>query len=202
MQERWQVWVIRVSIAIYTTFSTGYLVASIFACGLPTGHNLAFGHCYDWTVLGALNYTGGALNAIIDWIFVLTPLIVVLKMKMTRSAKVRVTLVILLGAAGSILSIARMPLIHDLKTDHSLFFFGNIIPITLVSISESALGMIAISVATLKPLLDRITHPKKSSVKRRTLWGPIRRPRDEDLDVIYDEALEETKASEEARQYS
>ena len=127
----------------------------MFQCGVPKAINFLIGeHCLSWDrVIGPMNVTASTFNAVIDWIFVLTPTIVVFQAMMPMRTKVSVSCVIALGALGSAASVARIPLLDGLKIVASLDYFSRIIPVALVSIVESGIGIIAISLATLRPLV-------------------------------------------------
>ncbi|KAF2155502.1 hypothetical protein K461DRAFT_290530 [Myriangium duriaei CBS 260.36] len=154
-QKRWQVVVIHISMTIYVIYTVAFFFVVLFECGSPTGFNFVYGTCFSWKIMGPLNYVAAILNAIIDWIFIITPLFVVWQTMMSRRSRIQVCLVIAFGAFGSVVSVVRIPLIKDLRIIHSLTYFGQIVPITLLSLSETGVGLIAISLAVLRPLIKR-----------------------------------------------
>lgn len=85
---------------------------------------------------------------------------------MTKRAKVSVCAIIALGALGSVASVARIPLLKDIRTTQSLSYFRDLIPIALTSIVESGLGITAISLAALRPLMARCIERTKGSSGR------------------------------------
>ncbi|GAM90010.1 hypothetical protein ANO11243_080500 [Dothideomycetidae sp. 11243] len=189
-QQVWQVWIIRISMTIYATFSVAFFFVVLFECGSPTGFNFVYGVCFHWNIMGPLNYIAAVLNAVIDWIFVLTPILVVSQTMMDRRAKFQVCCVILLGVFGSVVSVARIPLIRDLRIIPSLAYFGQIVPITLLSFVETSVGLIAISLAALRPLVKKVhkstsyriaalptlgieTNDPQASTKEKTLKSEI-----------------------------
>jgi len=195
VQSKWQRIIIYVSMGIYATYSFAFIAVATFQCGVPKVVNFITGeNCMPWdTVTGPMNckstcrmmtpavelilpfpYTdvAGVFNAVIDWIFIITPIIVVSKTMMTTRAKVSVCSIILLGALGSVASIARIPLLKDIKTTPSLSYFKNLIPIALVSITESGIGIMAISLAAIRPLLSQcIDRTRGSSARGYTTSG-------------------------------
>ena len=108
--------------------------------------------CLDWdTILGPVNYVGAAMNAIVDWIFALTPILVIRKTQMTRRSKTSVICLILLAVSGSIISILRIPYINGLDPA-SNYYSKSSDRIAYASIAEGGVGITAASLATLKPM--------------------------------------------------
>ncbi|GAB7355681.1 hypothetical protein MBLNU459_g6385t1 [Dothideomycetes sp. NU459] len=173
VQERSQKMVIIVAMSIYASYSTAYFLVGVFQCGVPKVFNFIEGSkCLSWDhVLGPMSYIGGVLNALVDWIFIITPLIVILQSMIRTRAKVSVCLLILLGSLGSIASVARIPLIYGLKTTQSLHYFNIIIPIALLSLAENGIGIIAISLAALRPLMSRCFERTKRTTNRSRTAG-------------------------------
>ncbi|KAF2156493.1 hypothetical protein K461DRAFT_265871 [Myriangium duriaei CBS 260.36] len=173
-QRKWQIWVIRISMAVYCTYSFAFFFVVLFECGSPTGFNFIYGTCFAWNIMGPLNYIAAVLNAIVDWVFIITPLFVVWHTMMSRRSRIQICLLIAFGAMGSIVSIARIPLIKDLRIFHSLKYFGKIVPISLLSLVETGVGLIAISLAALRPLMKRRkktpynTNEEESHLRRRS----------------------------------
>ncbi|KAF2148600.1 hypothetical protein K461DRAFT_298000 [Myriangium duriaei CBS 260.36] len=154
-QRRWQIWTIRVSVTIFTIYSTGFFFLALFKCGSPDKFNFIYGHCLSWDILGWVIYTSAILNAIVDWILITTPILVIWGSMMSRQSKVQVCAILMLGIAGSLLSVARIPFIKHLRIIHSPEYFGQLVPITMLSGAETAVGIGAISLAALRPLLKR-----------------------------------------------
>ncbi|GAB7348180.1 hypothetical protein MBLNU459_g6188t1 [Dothideomycetes sp. NU459] len=138
VKERWQIWLIRTAIVIYVVYIMTSLLLLVFRCGSP----------------GPLIYLSGAMNAAMDWIFALTPMFVIARMRMSRRDKVSVCCLITLAIFGSIVSIIRVPYIGTLKFGPD--FFERDYPCYIWSIVESGLGTIAISLASLRPLVRLI----------------------------------------------
>lgn len=180
-QRPWQMCITYTSMGLYTTYSVSFFFVVLFECGSPTGFNFVFGKCFGWNIMGPLNYIEAALNAVVDWVLVATPILVVSRTMMERRAKIQVCFLIVLGILGSLVSVARIPLIADLRIYHSLTYFGKIVPITLLSAVETGVGLIAISLAALRPLLQR--HKTTTMGSSDALTPRSRRNNSRDIDM-------------------
>jgi len=156
VREHWQRRVIQISASIYTFYALGFSIFAIFQCRLPTAVNFEFPvHCQPWRIIGTLNYIAAINNCIIDWILVAMPIYTVSRVQMSPRAKFSACGLILFGLVGSLISLARIPLVPGLKLTGTLNNFHIINPIALCSLSESGIGIIAMSLAALRPLVSR-----------------------------------------------
>lgn len=147
----WQRRVILISITIYVMVMTMVILLTIFQCGTPSN---IFIHrdCLNWdSVMGPISYFSGALTALTDWIFVLTTVALVLKTKMPPRAKISVVLLLSLAAMGSIVSIARIPFIRGGR--YQLNTTAKLPRVVILAAIEAGIGIIALSLATLRPLV-------------------------------------------------
>ncbi|KAG9650842.1 hypothetical protein KCU98_g14905, partial [Aureobasidium melanogenum] len=151
VQEIWQRRVILISITIYVMVMTMVILLTIFQCGTPSN---IFIHrdCLNWdSVMGPISYFSGALTALTDWIFVLTTVALVLKTKMPPRAKISVVLLLSLAAMGSVVSIARIPFIRGGR--YQLNTTAKLPRVVILAAIEAGIGIIALSLATLRPLV-------------------------------------------------
>ncbi|KAF4548240.1 Hypothetical protein D9617_30g011450 [Elsinoe fawcettii] len=159
----WQKWTIKGAVIVYVLYSSVFTVVVLFSCGLPTPEHFASGKCIDWnTQLGPMNYVGASLNAIVDWILTLVPIYVVFKVNMSRKEKISVSILMMLGLTGSIVSVIRIPYVSGVAPTEDLSFFTKVIPLSLCSIAENGIGIMAISLAALRPLYARIFDVTRS----------------------------------------
>lgn len=160
LQEKWQKWVLYTTMVVYCLYEFAAAVIAIFECGVPGGSaELLIGYnpnCLSWAhAWGPVNYSAAALNAVTDWLFIFLPIFQISTATLTPiRTKLSACLPISLGALGSIASIARIPLIDELN-GYGLIYFSQLQPLILVSLTETGIGIIAISLATLRPLVDR-----------------------------------------------
>ncbi|KAG8624330.1 hypothetical protein KVT40_007397 [Elsinoe batatas] len=153
----WQKWVIKSSVIVYVIYSSVFAIVVLFSCGLPTPENFSSGKCIDWkTQLGPMNYVAATLNAVVDWILTLVPIYVVFRVNMSRREKISVSILMLLGLTGSIVSVIRIPYVNGVEPTADLSFFWKVIPLSLASIAENGIGIMAISLAALRPLYAKL----------------------------------------------
>lgn len=110
-----------------------------------------------------MNYVHSTINAVTDWIFALLPIFVLRTANMPRRAKLSVSFILALGALGSVASIVRLAYINGLNSSSSDFFV-EAVNIAIASNIEPGLGIIAGSLATLRPLLRTIMDRARISV--------------------------------------
>jgi hypothetical protein len=94
--------------AIYGLF---YVLTAIFACGDPAkiaDTLMGSKKCLPAAFILSTGYLYGAINVIADWTFVLIPITVLLDSELDRRSKISVSIVMALGAVGSVSSIMRM----------------------------------------------------------------------------------------------
>lgn len=92
---------------------------------------------------------------------------------MTSAKKLSVTLIIMVGSVASIASLARIPFVSSLHITGELDFFTLTIPICILSLAETGLGIMAISGAALKPLFRSILEKSSYGGSKRG-YGPTR----------------------------
>ncbi|KAI6818401.1 hypothetical protein KC367_g7767 [Hortaea werneckii] len=140
------------TMGVSMTFGIAYLFFTLFQCGSP--HDLVEkrigGKCVSDKALLAVGLSEGAVNASADWILGLLPIIPLYKANMPRPAKLSASFVILLGAAGSVCSVVRLPYITDFSPGSDFFLKSS--RFTLWSVAECGICIIAASLATLRPL--------------------------------------------------
>lgn len=102
-----------------------------------------------------------------DWTFALLPLFVLWRAKLPLAMKISAGGCLALGALGSISSIVRIAYINGLAP--SANFFAHAGSIGLWSLVEPGLGIVAASLATLRPLFKScMEHVKTSKQGTRT----------------------------------
>jgi hypothetical protein len=165
VQEVWQKRTILIAITVYVMVMSSVILLTIFQCGVPS-NIFIHKNCLDWdSVMGPISYFSGALTALTDWIFVLTTVSLVLKTKMPPRAKTSVVLLLSLAAMGSIVSIARIPFIRGGR--YQLSTTAKLPRVVILAAIEAGIGIIALSLATLRPLvktwMDALSSKASSS---------------------------------------
>lgn len=149
---KWQVWTICSTTTIFALFGFSFFFVSIFQCGNPSHfleHSLQ-GRCLPTDVVGPMVYLHGALNAATDWVFAIIPIFVLWKAKMPIQTKISAGFVLLLGTASSCVSVYRLRFLKGLSPGPD--FFATAMDAGVWSLIEPGLGIIAGSLATLRPL--------------------------------------------------
>ncbi|GAB7343798.1 hypothetical protein MBLNU457_1769t1 [Dothideomycetes sp. NU457] len=156
--SRWQVWVVRISLGVYLAVGVAFFFLGLFICGVPSISNFITGdHCLTWDgSWGPMTYLFSILNALMDWILTITPVLYVWKLHIPPREKALACLLILLGMLGSIVSVVRIPYVSGLRPASGYKFFTNFIPICLCSVVESGIGIIALALAACRPLWRQV----------------------------------------------
>jgi len=154
-------------------YAVAFFFTALFQCGHPSTFNYLAGNCISWDIFGPMNYVAAISNAVIDWILVITPMAAVWKLQMTKGKKISVSLIMMVGTIASVASIARIPFVNTLHIHATLDFFRLTIPICILSIAETALGIMAISGAALKPLFKSILERSSYGASKKE-YGPSR----------------------------
>lgn len=154
----WQRLFITLSVTIFVLFDTAYTIVYLFRCGVPSweGVFLPQANCaIDKTTLNALNQTSAVLNCLTDWIMACCPLFVISQLKLNAGAKASVLALTALGLLGSVVSIVRIPLVKVVANTGSPGYTEGLATVTICSIVELAVGILAFSLAALRPLLKK-----------------------------------------------
>lgn len=172
--SRWQVWVVRISLGVYLAVGVSFFFIGLFVCGPPKLINFITGdHCLTWaSSWGPMNYLFATLNALMDWILTLTPVLAVSKLHLPPRERALACLLILLGMLGSVVSVVRIPYLAGLRPASGLKFFTNFIPICLCSIVESGVGIIALALAACRPLWRQVVGGSRSRSTHTTYLTP------------------------------
>jgi len=151
--ESWQRNVIIYSLVVYTMFAFAYFAVTSFGCGDPAKYleRTAQNKCISVVdVVIPMSYAQTSANALMDWIYVVLPILALWNLRMPRSTKTWASALILLGALGSIASLIRIKTVEGLVPGHD-FFRTSTSTMTWATI-EPGLGIAAVSFATLRPM--------------------------------------------------
>jgi hypothetical protein len=121
LSKRWQIMLFHILLGVSAIYGLFYVLASIFACGDPAkiaDTLLGSKKCLPVAFGLTTGYIYGAINVIADWTFVLIPITVLLDSKLDRRSKISVSMVMALGAVGSVSSIMRMVYLRGLIHIH------------------------------------------------------------------------------------
>lgn len=175
LTKRWQIHVFHVLLWVSALYGLCYVFITLFQCGNPekvADRLLGSPKCLPGPFLLTAGYLYGTINIIADWTFVLIPISVLIDSELDRRSKVSVSLVMALGAVGSVSSVMRMVYLHGFglhgdgitcSYSQAFLYFHVLIPCTATSIkatiwatAEPGTGIIAASIAILRPLVRKI----------------------------------------------
>lgn len=178
----WQRKVLYIATAIYTAYGTAFTFIIIFQCGNPHDFfiNEAQGKCIPDTILQPLYYTAGAMNALTDWIFSILPVTVLWSAAIPRSTKISAGCLLGLGSLASISSLIRLAYIPGIRASPT--FLAHAVNIACWSIVEPGLGIVAASLATLRPLYRYCFPGKRNSARK---GRPTLRQGGLDYDIVF-----------------
>ncbi|PSK42385.1 hypothetical protein B9Z65_4299 [Elsinoe australis] len=179
-QNPWQKYVVFIPLGIYSTsiFVTIFIV--LFRCGTPIDAFAIIGSdsCrIAASIAQPLGLNNATLNALCDWIFAAIPVHMLLtSRRMRSSSRISICIIISLAIAGSIVSLIRIP--YFVGSTFGPGAIESTPAILFLSIMETAVATIAISLATLKPLLRmlRPTVDVPENIKARDILAEGRAP--------------------------
>lgn len=160
----WQRATFYVILAICISYSTLYVFIAIFQCGLPTElleYVVSGQGCLPTDVLLGFGYTYSAISIIADWVFVVIPIFMLAETSIDRRSKVSVGVIIALGAVGSISSVIRLVYLKGILFGKDFFFEAS--NVTIWSTAEPGTGIVAASLATLRPLVRKAVQIVRGS---------------------------------------
>ncbi|KAF7903625.1 uncharacterized protein EAF01_006674 [Botrytis porri] len=109
------------------------------------------GVCLEPRIIANFAYAISAETIFFDWLFALLPIPMLWKIKMSLRLKFSIMIILSLGIVASAVTIVRLKyLVAFLNVTDSLY---SIAPVFIWSTIEIALGIVAASIATLRPLL-------------------------------------------------
>jgi hypothetical protein len=117
LTKRWQRLLFHIVLGVSATYGFVYVLTAIFACGNPAkiaDTLLGSKHCLPTPFILGSGYLYGIINIVADWTFVLVPISVLLDSELDRRSKISVSIVMALGAVGSISSTMRMVYLRGL----------------------------------------------------------------------------------------
>lgn len=150
----WQFKVVIVTTTIFVLFTIAFSFILLFQCGNPD--NVLSTNCLPENPLTVLIYMQASLNALQDWILTLLPVTVIFNTQMSKKIKISVISIMMLGIGASIISIVRIPYL-GMSSVSGVQSYIDITILVILSFWENAIGQIAISMAALRPLMQRIT---------------------------------------------
>ncbi|KAH6869271.1 hypothetical protein B0T10DRAFT_418702 [Thelonectria olida] len=159
ISTRWQRVLIWTVLGVILVFNVFYLFIVVFQCSPPNYFWTRFldpgtGLCLPKPFISNTAYVGSAINAWADWMLGLLPVYVVWKLNLKLKDKLLLAGVLALGSIACCATIVRMFYVWQL-TDAEDFLYG-FADIAIWSTAENGLGLTALSMATLRPLIRKL----------------------------------------------
>ncbi|CAD0085558.1 unnamed protein product, partial [Aureobasidium vineae] len=161
----WQRWLALGCGFFYCSTCVVGIFLALFQCGLPTNlmQKHLTGQCVKLQAFTALLYVHGILSAVTDWIFALLPIVTLYRSNLSRAAKISSSCLMLLACGGSVAAIARTATTGDYLLRPAYFdpnrrpnYYAVSAPMINLTVIEVGLGITAVSLACLRPLVRRV----------------------------------------------
>ncbi|KAI8932877.1 hypothetical protein NX059_010357 [Plenodomus lindquistii] len=163
----WQTRIFHTILVISSVYGLVYILITIFQCGDPAklaDSLLGSPKCLPSKFLLASGYLYGAINVLADWTFVLIPISVLVGSELDRRSKISVSLIMALGAIGSVSSVMRMVYLHGLSLTGGKGLSATSVKATIWATAEPGTGIIAASIAILRPLIRAVATGVRTKV--------------------------------------
>ncbi|KAF4553710.1 Hypothetical protein D9617_6g094420 [Elsinoe fawcettii] len=152
------------STCIFTLFTLTYAFVNLFQCGNPLVYDPNY-ICLNVPALRTVGVVSAAINAVMDWILVLTPIEPVWNSMMTIRAKTTVGLVLSLCISGSLISVARVPVIAATNWDMPIEDMPRLYPFYWLAFWENAVGLMAVSLVATRPLVQKVLGQSRTGTE-------------------------------------
>ncbi|KAI1378264.1 hypothetical protein F4677DRAFT_389098 [Hypoxylon crocopeplum] len=127
------------------------------------------GKCWSNDLIVGSTYAASAVNAIADWVLGLLPIALVRNLELSRRTKIMVSCTLGLGSLASTATIVRIPYVWQLTQPGD--FMYEFTDVSIWSTVENGLGLVASSVATLRPLLRVAFGDSRAGTPSRTKYS-------------------------------
>ncbi|CAE7030700.1 hypothetical protein CFE70_004259 [Pyrenophora teres f. teres 0-1] len=176
LTKKWQKLIFHIALTISTTYGFLYVFVALFQCGDPTrlADNLlhpSSPNCLPSAFLMCTGYVYGIINVIADWTFVLLPVSVLMDSDLDRRSKISVSIVMCLGAVGSVSSVLRMVYLSGLQLQSVGLASVTSRKVTIWATAEPGTGIVAASVAILRPLVRKMAADVREKAKLHSRKG-------------------------------
>ncbi|OTB20559.1 hypothetical protein K445DRAFT_362705 [Daldinia sp. EC12] len=112
------------------------------------------GKCWGNDLVMGCTYAAAGINAFTDWVLGLLPIALVRNLELSKRSKILVSCTLALGSVASTATIVRIPYIWQLAQPGD--FIHDFSDLSIWSTTENGLGLVASSVATLRPLVRAV----------------------------------------------
>ncbi|ORY13369.1 hypothetical protein BCR34DRAFT_267352 [Clohesyomyces aquaticus] len=166
LTKPWQKRIFQTLIWVSALYGIFYMFIAIFQCGLPGQvlSSILKGRlkCLPTKFLFATGYLYGIICVVADWTFVLIPIFILVESDMDRRSKISVSIIMVLGAVGSVSAIMRMVYVRGLLLNGE--YISDSANAAIWATAEPGTGITAASLATLRPLFRKLREGMRSKI--------------------------------------
>ncbi|KAI1646328.1 uncharacterized protein F4817DRAFT_144780 [Daldinia loculata] len=173
----WQKSVICTVLLLYLVYHVFYAFMTAFQCQPVAYFWFRYtggmeGKCWSNDLVMGCTYAAASINAVTDWVLGLLPIAIVRNLELSKRSKILVSCTLALGSVASTATIVRIPYIWQLTQPGD--FIHDFSDLSIWSTIENGLGLIASSIATLRPLVRVVlggTRVGTASRGRRSFYS-------------------------------
>ncbi|KAI4741375.1 hypothetical protein E4T50_08177 [Aureobasidium sp. EXF-12298] len=151
--QRWQRWVIYITVTVFSLYGLTYAFIYLFRCGSNVNDQLFYraeGNCIPDNTLFIMTYVFGAVDTLTDFIYAFLPIYVLWNSNMPLGMKFTAGFLLCIGSVSSICALIRVATLSNLTSVTG--FFKQAVQTGLWSVIEPGLAIIATSLAACRPL--------------------------------------------------
>jgi hypothetical protein len=155
--QRWQKWVIYMTVTSFSLYGLTYAFIYLFRCGSNINNQLIYraeGKCIPDNTLLILTYVFGAVDTLTDFIYAFLPVYVLWNSNMPLGTKFTAGFLLCIGSVSSICALIRVATLSNLNND--IEFFKQAVQTGLWSVIEPGLAIVATSLAACRPLWRKV----------------------------------------------
>ncbi|PIA99602.1 hypothetical protein CB0940_02417 [Cercospora beticola] len=159
LTRAWQRWIVIGIVTGNAIYGIIVFSSMLFSCGGPERYLSSDnpGRCLPPRTNYILQLEWCIVNGVTNWMFVILPVLLLIRVPMTLVLKLCTGLVLFLASCASIVSLVRIRYIGNVKPGPELFVTA--VNLCICTIAECGLGITAASIATLRPLFRRLDDP-------------------------------------------
>ncbi|KAK1974912.1 integral membrane protein [Colletotrichum cereale] len=171
---RSHIWILRLLMLGTVLFGTTYFFMVMFQCTpIPTYWEQSprvEGKCFSNRVVLIMTYTASIINCLADWAFGILPLFILWSLSLPKRTRILAFAILSFAAIGSVATVIRSVYIPTLLDGDD--FLWSTTDIALWSTVEPGIGIMAASIATLRPLWQLIGYRSglRSQAPRAIAW--------------------------------
>ncbi|ETS75840.1 hypothetical protein PFICI_12784 [Pestalotiopsis fici W106-1] len=162
------IWILRIIMFGVCTCGTGYFFMAIFQCHPPstwwTDSPRAPDKCWEDRIVLGMDLAASIINCGGDWVLGVLPIFMVKSLNMRRRTKILVACLLSFAAVGSTATFVRIFFLPKLL-DGEDFLYSSA-EVAYLSTVESGIGITAVSIGTLKPLVEQLQSRMGTSSAR------------------------------------